>query len=170
MRTVRQLSVKDRKQYCSLWKNVEDNLEHDEWWLPANPLSKKHFFDTDWTIIEGMFEEDELIATSSLFLNPNEYEQSALKLGIDLHTTRVGEIGRCMVRPDFRGNNMMLQLNRILLEEATRLGLDALIATAHPDNAASCSSLEKLGMTKEGFIIKNTYPRNIYCIKLNRVM
>ena len=57
--------------------------------------------------------------------------------------------------------------NERLVEIAKARHVNTIIATAHPDNEGSCRSLEKLGMKKEGFVIKNgSYPRNIYTMSI----
>ena len=167
MNEVRQLTYEDGDEYFELIDAIEKQLDDELYWLPISAASRDHFFDDDWTTILGMYKDGKLIAASSLFYNSNEYGESASVIGLGPSAGRIAEIGRCMVLPDYRKNNYMLLLNERLVDIAKARHVNTIIATAHPDNEGSCRSLEKLGMKKEGFVIKNgSYPRNIYTMSI----
>ena len=167
MNVIKKLTEDDKTDYFELIKVIEEQLDNKLYWLPISAASKDHFFDDEWTTILGLYEDKKLIAASSLFYNSNEYGESASFLGLGPSAGKIAEIGRCMVLPDHRGGDYMLLLNERLLGIAKKMHIDTLIATAHPDNRGSCRSLEKLGMKKEGFVIKNgSYPRNIYAMSV----
>lgn len=128
--------------------------------------SKENFFNEEWTIFLGAFDKEELIGASALFLNKYEYEETINKLNLS-KSFSFAEIGRCMVQPKHRGQNIMLSLNSELIKIAKLLNINYLVATAHPQNLPSKTSLEKLGMQKVDTIIKyNSFPRDIYLYKV----
>lgn len=143
---------------------IETNLPDPTWWLPIKPEARKNFLNPAWTRFIGVEIEDSLIAASGLFLNPFEYGESARLLGLNEPAT--AEIGRCMVLPSQRGKNLMFEMNMRLVELAKNLDRTHLVATAHPDNTASCQSLQKLGMELRTTTVKSGYPRNVYCMAL----
>lgn len=162
---IRPLSVDDRPALEGLFAVIEAALPEREWWLPVQDIAREHFFDFSWTRFYGAFDGERLIAASALFLNKFEYGDSAKVIGIPLEGT--GEIGRCKVHPDYRGQNLMLRLNRTVFEVARDKRLQRVIATVHPDNTASCRSLVSLGMQKAGKAVRQGgFQRDIYLMSL----
>ena len=162
----RKLEEDDESRLSTLINIIEADLSDATWWLPIKTEAKDHFFDNSWTIFQGAFEKGELVAASGLFLNPFEYGECADIIGANYNHT--AEIGRCMVHPDYRGKNIMLSLNKMLLKEAKSLKRSTILATAHPNNISSNSSLIRLGMQIRKTIVKsNNYPRNILVMDLN---
>jgi RimJ/RimL family protein N-acetyltransferase len=159
MVSIRFLTSEDAKALDGLIEQIEDNLEQKEWWLPITKNSRSLFFDGKSAVIIGAFnEQNKLVASSGLFFYEVLSETNVSTLGDDL-----AEIGRCMVLPEYRGDNLMLKLNRELVAKAREMGKKSLVATAHPDNRASCRSLESLGFTKKMLVKKwNNYSRNYY--------
>ena len=165
MFTFRKLNIKDKEKLDKLIDIIEKNLTNNAYWLPMQAEARNHFFDENWTIFYGAFKDDNLISACALFLNEFEYGESAEKL--NLNKSEVAEIGRCMVNPDYRGNNLMLTLNSKLLDVAKQMGKKYIIATAHPDNIPSNNSLKALGMTTQKTVVKmERYPRNIMLLEL----
>lgn len=159
------LTPKDEAQLTRLIEKIESSLPDKEWWLPIQESARQHFFDSEWTMFYGAFDHDELVAACALFLTANEYGETISTLG--LPDIDMAEIGRCMVNPEYRGQNLMLKLNKALVEHATSNGIRHIVATAHPMNMASCASLIALGMRHAGNILKyNGYQRNIYLLDI----
>lgn len=97
--------------------------------------------------------------------NEHEFAEEAEKLGLDIHSTNVAEVGRCMVHPDFRGHNLMCELNKRLCSIARNRGIDTILAVAHPDNVASNSSFRRLGAElKATATVFGSYQRNMYIL------
>ena len=91
--------------------------------------------------------------------------EEAEKLGLDIRSTNVAEVGRCMVHPDFRGHNLMCELNKRLCSIARNRGIDTILAVAHPDNVASNSSFRRLGAElKATATVFGSYQRNMYIL------
>ena len=113
-----------------------------------------------------MFDGTRLIAAVALFYNEHEFGESLKQLGQPLGT--VAEIGRAMVHPVYRGNNLLYRLNTELLKAAKGKGIDTVLATIHPDNLPSQRSFQKLGLVKQCTYVKgDRYVRDIYTMKLN---
>ena len=162
---IRQLTQKDEQSLKNLIECIEEHLVNSQWWLPIKREAYDNFLNPEWTIFWGAFEKDLLFGASALFLNEFEYGESLKAVGTQ--TLPIAEIGRCMVRPEFRGKNIMLLLNQQLCKIAKNMGIKTLIATAHPDNMPSNVSLQKLGMKIQKCILKeNKYKRNVFLMKI----
>lgn len=79
----------------------------------------------------------------------------------------VCELGGNLVLPEYRGNGITTNLQKIELELAKTLGFDYIISMAHPDNLGSCKTLEKVGLNfvKETRL-SNGFLRRLYMLKL----
>ena len=161
----RYLKESDQDQLEDLIAYVEANLPDEMWWPPIRDEVRSHFFDHSWTRIIGCFDNDALVAAACLFLEPFVFTASAEAAG--LAPAVVAEIGRCMVRPSKRGANLMLSMSKQLLDCAYLHGQEWVIAAVHPDNAAGCRSLERLGMSERARIVQSdVYPRIIYGMQI----
>ena len=150
---IRVLDKNDKAALEQLIFTIENALPVPEWWIPIDDIERSHFFDADWTCFLGAFNDDnQLVAASALFFNEHEFAEEA-------------EIGRCMVHPDFRGHNLMCELNKHLCTIARNRGIDTIIAVAHPDNIASNSSFRRLGAElKTTATVFGSYQRNMYIL------
>lgn len=138
---IKRLNKNDIMQYFNLIKITEGNLKNSAWWLPIHQEEINEFFNENITYLYGIYNQDKkLIASCGLFLG----WVKMITKHLNLDSTNVGEIGRCMVDPNYIGNGYMRQINEVILEKANELGLDYLLATVHPDNIYSLNSLEKL--------------------------
>lgn len=169
---IRELVMSDEDSLSTLIEKIESALINKEFWLPINDTSRTHFLDKKWTRFYGAFENGELIGASALFLNHHEFGESLSQLDeVTTMPDEVAEIGRAMVLPIYRGKNLLLDINRHVVEEAVRLEKKYLIATIHPDNIPSRKSFEKLGMQKRLTYTKSCgYVRDIYLMKLQTEM
>jgi len=166
---IRKLNTDDKTQLFNLIKVIETNLPDNTWWLPIKEKAKEEFFNENWTIFVGAFENNILIGASALFLNEYEFGEAASYLE-DNSKQIFAEIGRCMVHPNYRGKNILYLLNDNLIKEAKKLNKTHLIATAHPNNIPSNTSLQKSGFKIVKTIVKDKiYPRNILLLDLKEV-
>lgn len=162
---IRKLQFADKAALDNLIAAIENDLLHHEFWLPINDVSRNHFFDKEWTEFYGMFDREKLIGAVALFYNEHEYGESVAHVRIDLG--KVAEIGRAMVLPQYRGNNILYKLSCRLLRDAKAKGIHYLLATIHPDNTPSQKSFQKLGMKKYCTYTKdNGFLRDIYLLEL----
>jgi len=163
---IRQLNKSDEISLINLINEIENSLIDKTWWLPIKKEARENFFNKEWTIFYGAFENSKLIGASALFLNEYEYGETVSYLNIDKKS--VGEVGRCMVHPDYRGKNLLFIINSRIIEEAKEKKLNYLVATAHPENIASNKSLKKTGFKIMKTIVKEKiYPRNILLLEIN---
>lgn len=162
---IRQLTSNDSAMLESLIYAIESGMENRLWWLPINRVSRNHFLDPEWCYFLGVFDNGKLVAASCLFLNEHEFKESLKSL--DDVPLPVAEIGRCMVMPAYRGNNLLLTVNKELLSVAKAIGIKTIIVTIHPDNIASKRSFLKLGAELKATTVKNSfYDRDIYTINV----
>lgn len=158
---IREINLSDEKQLDSLIEEVESNLENRLFWLPISDTSRSHFFDATWTHFVGAFDHDTLVAAVGLFFNENEYGENIEAL--HLTNDKCAEIGRAMVKVDYRHQGLMQILTEKLMEYAKECGVEKLVATVHPDNIPSQRTFFKLGFEKQGYIVKkNDYERDIF--------
>ena len=161
----RRLDRHDEGQLLHLVDIVESSLVHPKFWLPIDDTSYNHFLDDAWTVFFGAFDGKALVAAAGLFLNEHEYGESLRH--VRLSARRVAELGRIMCRPEYRGCGLPTMLARMAVCEASRRGCDAIVATAHPDNAPSQALLAKLGFEQAGHVVKGgDFPREILCLRL----
>ena len=107
----------------------------------------------------------QLIAISGLILTETFYGEIRDVLG--LQGKKIAEVGGSMVLPEYRGQNLMLKINKMLVELAREQGYEHLVATVHPDNVASRTSAETLGFVKKDCIMrKGRFLRNVYQMDL----
>lgn len=142
--TLRCLTPADRSSHKKMSEIIYEALPNKEMLIP---MTEEEYNDTytdeNEDVVYGIFDGDNLIATSSLLHDIRAYAvNEELK---DIMQYKCVEIGESMVLPEFRGQGWMLQLNRLIKEEAKRQGVKYMLATAHPDNIASNTSLQHLG-------------------------
>lgn len=161
----RKLTKNDANQLFSLIDKVENALTDKNFWLPLNDTAKDHFFDPDWTEFFGFFENEVLISAVALFYNEHEFGESADYLGIS--KKGLAEVGRAMVRPDKRGQGLLLQMLELLKEEARKRNIKTLLATVYPQNLPSKKSFLKSGFTLEDTYTKSSgFERSIFLYSL----
>lgn len=163
--TLRRLTPSDRPLHEQMSEVIVANLPREDFLIPMTPEEYEDTFVDDSTdIVYGLFDQDELIATSSLLHDVRAYaEQPEVA---DVLTHRCAEIGECMVLPSHRGRGLMLKLNELLKKDAQRLGIEYMLATAHPENVASNTSLQKLGFRLVKTFDRHGYLRNLYTMKI----
>lgn len=148
---IRKLTEADKLCLYALIDTIEENLPDKNFWLPMKETARAHFFDPKWTEFYGAFDGERLAGAAALFYDKYEFGESLehlYEIGVDLSDRHVAELGRAMVHPDYRGNNLLLEINTQLLDRARERGVDTLIATVYPENMPSQMSLKKLGMFK----------------------
>ena len=55
------LTEKDSAELDSLVDRIETSIADEEWWLPIQDLAREHFFDLEWTVFYGAFDDGELV-------------------------------------------------------------------------------------------------------------
>lgn len=165
MLKIRKIKKEEKEQLNNLIAVIETSIKNKSWWLPINQLAKEHFFDDDWTVFFGLFDDNRLVGASALFLNEHEYGESLKQLSNI--TFPVAEIGRSMIHPEYRGNNLLYRINKEIINYAKLKKIKTIIVTIHPDNISSIKSFNLLGVKLASKITKNeSFRRNIYTLNL----
>lgn len=163
----RKLVNGDSEELEQLITVIEGNLENKYFWLPIKEEARRHFFDEEWTLVYGFFEDGRLVAAAALFLNEYEFGESREQL--KLEREKVAEIGRVMVHPEYRGMNFSCGLIKKLVCIAEQEGIEYVLATIHPQNIPSQRSFQKADFERKCTYVKNeSYIRDIYVIKLSK--
>ena len=159
------LDENNRDDVFKLMMEIEESLPQKEYWLPVTEVEKKNFFNDDWSIFYGIYDGDELVAASGIFYSEEEFGETVEKLNMD--TRGVAEIGRCMVKPSYRGNRLLVKVNNFIIEKAKEEGLQYLVSTVYPDNLPSQKSFVASGFKKEiTYVRNNTYVRGIFLLNI----
>ncbi len=141
---LRCLTPEDRAKHKAMSEVIYEALPSKDLLIP---MTEEEYDDTytdeNEDVVYGIFEEDRLIATSSLLHDVRAYAINPELKEILKHPCI--EIGESMVLPEYRGHGLMLRLNNLIKDEAKRQGVQYMLATAHPDNIASNTSLMHLG-------------------------
>ena len=141
---LRCLTPEDRAKHKAMSEVIYEALPNKDLLIP---MTEEEYDDTytdeNEDVVYGIFEQDRLIATSSLLHDVRAYAINPELEEILKHPCI--EIGESMVLPEYRGNGLMLRLNNLIKDEAKRQGVHYILATAHPDNIASNTSLKHLG-------------------------
>lgn len=117
--------------------------------------------------------------TKSFIARVLAYQQVQPRLGYELAVTlrennwliggcgihlegRNGEIGYSF-RPEYWRQGYATEASQALLAQGfNQFGLHRIYATCRPDNIGSAKVLEKIGMTKEGFLREHLWSKNKY--------
>ncbi|MBR2303211.1 MAG: GNAT family N-acetyltransferase [Clostridia bacterium] len=150
----RQLTINDKKLFNEFNKTILDAITNSEWFIPFSPDDNQVLM-PDHDLFLGMFDGDKLVAISGLILTETFYGEIRDVLG--LQGKKIAEVGGSMVLPEYRGKNLMLSINKMLVKIAKEQGYEYLVATVHPDNVASRTSAETLGFIK----------KTAFCVKAN---
>lgn len=162
---IKPLEKSFHNQLKELVRVTVSELSNPNWLIALTDKEIDNIFETQNALVYGAIKNDKLLAISGLFFDESDFIEIVKLLNIE--NKKVAEIAECMTLPEARGNNYMLKINTELLAKAKDLGFEYLIATAHPDNIASNTSLKKLGMTCSGqFYRYEKYLRNYYILKL----
>ena len=102
---------------------------------------------------------------AQLYISQNMLADFKKEFGLENYT--VCELGGNLILPEYRGNGITTNLQKIELELARKLGFDYIISMAHQNNIGSCKTLEKVGLkfVKETRL-SNGFLRKLYMLKL----
>lgn len=162
---LRRLRPEDRSLHEEMSITIVNALPRLDFLIP---MTKEEYEDTfvvgSDDIVYGLFDNNNLIATSALLHDVRAYQQQEEVK--DILTHKCAEIGECMVLPEYRGQGLMLKLNQLLKKDAQALGIEYMLATAHPENVASNTSLKALGFDLVKTFDRHGYLRNLYVMRV----
>ena len=153
-------------EFCALSEAVYNKLENKEWYIPMSQENMKTALKNEVFTVVGAIKDGVLAGVSLIDRTREEFAQLSEVAGVGAGK-KGAELGACMVLPEYRGNNLMHLMNVELVKLARQSGIEYLVATAHPDNIASNTSLVKLGFKKQAQIIRDGhYLRNSYYMEI----
>ncbi len=167
MTEIKRLEEIHLSEYKALTKKVLSLIPDPDWFMGLPEELLNTMFSTESTFtVYGCFVDGVLAGASLYDTCREEIEEVAIAAGADL-SKKGAELGVSMVLPEYRGQNIMCKLNLALVEAAREKGMAYLLATAHPENAPSNASLQKIGMEyKKTIIRQGHYERNVYFMAL----
>ncbi len=163
--SLRCLTPEDRPKHKAMSQEIVKTLIAPDFLIP---MTEEEYDDTyteqNPDVVYGIFDGDRLVATSSLLHDVRAYASTPELSEVMKHSCI--EIGESMVLPEYRGHDYMLRLNNLIKDEARRQGVEYMLATAHPDNIASNTSLSHLGYKLVKEFVRSGYRRNLYLLDL----
>ena len=156
----------DEGQLRKLITDVMNSLEREDFFIPYDEQEIQELFNEDIALLLGAYDGNKLVAMAQLYIDPKMLIEVKTILGIE--DKLVCELGGNMVLPEYRGNNLMYKMQSILYEKSKSMGFEYITSMAHPDNIASCKSIQKTGLIfYKTENISNEYLRNIYIKKFD---
>lgn len=156
----------DEKEVRDLVRNVFGTLERKDFLIPWTEEQMNRFFDDDYSLLYGAYDDNKLIAISQLFTEKEIEEEYYDILNVD-KSKSMCELGGFLVLIPYRNKGIMTKLSEMQYELAKKSGFDYIISTAHPDNIESNKILQKLKLNLFGTITSQSgYLRNLYWAKL----
>ena len=121
--------------------------------------------EVNYAPLYGAYDGDKLVGMAQLYVSQDMLED--FKKEFNLMEYKVCELGGNLVLPEYRGLGITTKLQTMEMELAKELGFDYIISMAHPNNIASCKTLEKIGLNfvKET-TLSNGFLRKLYMKKL----
>ena len=141
--------------------NIPDGhfIPYEKWELDSM------FDDVNYAPLYGAFDGDKLVGMAQLYVS--QEMMAGFKKDFNLENYTVCELGGNLVLPEYRGRGITTTLQKMELEIAKERGFDYIISMAHPDNIASCKTLEKVGLKfYKTMSVANGFYRNLYMLKL----
>lgn len=117
-------------------KNIPDRhfIPYEQWEIESM------FNEKEYAPLYGAFDGDKLVGMAQLYVSQDM--MAGFKKDFELEEYTVCELGGNLVLPEYRGQGITTTLQKMELEIAKELGFDYIISMAHPDNIASCKTLE----------------------------
>ena len=167
VKEVKRLDKSNQQDFINFNRVIRKNLQNPAWFMPFSEENMIHTFDEGNTlIVYGAFVDGVLACISLFDTNQEEFKELSVASGVSLDK-KGAELGGSMVLPEFRGQNLMLDVNNKLVEVAREMGIEYFVATVHPDNVASNRSVHKMGMQLKTTITRaGGYLRNVYLLEI----
>ena len=100
-----QLSNKHLKSLKQIIDITLKNLQNPDWFIPLDPNNIDKIFDLGICDINGIFDNDKLLAISGLFWDESDY--SDIKQILNISNNKVAEIAECITLPEARNRGYM---------------------------------------------------------------
>lgn len=161
----KKITTEYKDQLFDLIDKVLSNIP-DGHFIPYEQWELDSMFDEiNYAPLYGAFDGDKLVGMAQLYVSQDM--MAGFKKDFELEDYSVCELGGNLVLPEYRGQGITTTLQKIELELAKKLGFDYIISMAHPDNIASCKTLQKVGLKfYKTMSVANGFYRNLYMLKL----
>lgn len=164
MLNFKKITLDYKKQLFNLINTVLSNIP-DGHFIPYEQWEFDSMFDENYAPLYGAFDGDKLVGMAQLYVS--QKMMSDFKKDFNLEDSKICELGGNLVLPEYRGQGITTTLQKMELEIAKNLGFDYIISMAHPENIASCKTLEKVGLKfYKQTSVANGFLRNLYMLKL----
>lgn len=163
----KKIEEKDKEQLFKLIDIVLNGLPDQAHFIPYEQWELDSMFDdVNYAPLYGAYDGDKLVGMAQLYVSQDMLKE--FKEEFELTEYKVCELGGNLVLPEYRGRGITTKLQTLEMQLAKDLGFDYIISMAHPDNIASCKTLEKIGLefVKETKL-SNGFLRRLYMKKLN---
>lgn len=162
----KKITQEHKEQLFDLIDKVLSNIPEGHF-IPYEQWELDSVFDEEnYAPLYGAFDGDKLVGMAQLYVSQDM--MSGFKKDFNLENYTVCELGGNLVLPEYRGRGITTTLQKMELEIAKQRGFDYIISMAHPDNVASCKTLEKVGLKfYKTMSVANGFLRNLYMLKLN---
>ena len=162
----KKIEEKDKEQLFKLIDTVLGRLPDPSYFIPYEQWELDSMFDeVNYAPLYGAYDGGKLAGMAQLYVSQDMLDDFKKEFGLTEY--RVCELGGNLVLPEYRGLGITTKLQSMEMELAKKLGFDYIISMAHPDNVASCKTLEKVGLdfVKET-TLSNGFLRRLYMKKL----
>lgn len=160
----KKISISDKDKLDYLIKNVINNLERKEFFIPFDSVKLNNMFNEDKIIVYGAYDNDILVGMATLYID-NSYFNNLLEI-INIESDKIAELGGYLVLSDYRNKGIMKHLQNLLIEEAKKLNYEYIILTVHPENIPSNKVVSKIGAEIVKTSTLGDYLRNIYLLEI----
>ena len=158
---------KDKEQLFNLIDIVLSSLPDQTHFIPYEQWELDSMFDeVNYAPLYWAYDGEKLVWIAQLYVSQDMLADFKKEYGLTEY--KVCELGGNLVLPEYRGKGITTKLQTIELELAKDLWFDYVISMAHPDNIASCKTLEKIGLEYvKQTILSNGFSRKLYMKKIN---
>ena len=158
---IKKLDASHKSELTNLIKVVTQSIENPLWFRPFDENEIEAILIGDIMALGAFSDQNELMAISVLF--PIRWHEILL----GKNPSKTLQLGGCMTLPKFRGNSLMFKLGKALFAHAKAEGYTDIVATVHPDNAASIKTFLKLEMKyQKEMTLQEKFLRHIYALSL----
>lgn len=154
----KKIPAKDDSQVRNLINIVFESLEREDFLIPWTEEQMNRFFNEEYSILFGAYDNEKLIAISQIF-TPKEIEEEYYDILKIPKLNGICELGGFLVLPEYRQKGIMTNLAIMTMDYFNGLKYDYIISTVHPENKASNKIVKKLGfelydtlMTQSGYL------------------
>lgn len=158
----------DEKEVRNLVKVVFENIERKDFLIPWTEEQMNRFFDEEYSILFGAYDNNKLVAMCQIFTS-KEIEEEYYDILKISEPDSICELGGFLVLPEYRKKGVMTNLVSITMDCFNQLNFKYIISTVHPENLASNRIVQQLGFDLyTNLTTQSGYLRSLYWKKLNK--